>query len=85
MFNVVYDSLTGAIVSYQGDASTAPTTDAIPDGCSRLTFATDISGFLNSNGSVIMKVDTVNKILALINPPSIPAPVNVEAPITASE
>lgn len=73
MFFVNYDS-SGNIISYTGapDASD----NAAPEGCGTLTFASDIPGFLNSNGVCIMKVDTVNKVLVFINPVTIPKPIS---------
>ncbi len=72
MFFVNYNS-DGKIVNYTG-APDASHNDC-PADCQTLVFASDIPGFINSNGALMMKVDAVNKVLVLINPQTIPAPI----------
>lgn len=72
MFFVNYDPA-GNIRSYCG-APYASHND-VPDDCNTLVFASDIPGFINSNGTLMMRVDIEKKELVFINPTSIPKPI----------
>ena len=72
MFFVNYNS-NGNIVSYSGGADGSG--NECPSDCQTLVFASDIPGFINSNGACMMKVDVENKLLVFINPQTIPKPI----------
>jgi hypothetical protein len=74
MFFVNYNPTTGAIVSYSGGPDRLE--HECPGGCEVLAFASDIPGFINTNGALMMKVDVENKVLVFINPVSIPKPIS---------
>ena len=76
MFTVNYDK-SGNIVSYQGGVDASD--NVCPDGCSSMSFATDIPGFFGVNDQPTMKVDIVNNLLVFINPVTIPAPISVSS------
>ena len=72
MFFVNYDS-SGNIVSYCGAPDVSD--NDCPQDCSTLIFSSDIPGFINSNGGLMMQVDVEKKILVFKNPVTIPAPI----------
>jgi len=72
MFFVNYNSA-GNIISYCGAPDAAH--NDVPDGCETLKFASDVPGFINSNGQCMMKVDVEKKLLVFTNPVTIPAPI----------
>lgn len=72
MFFVNYNS-EGKIISYCG-APDASHND-VPEGCETLKFASDVPGFINSNGVCMMQVDVENKVLVFKNPVTIPKPI----------
>lgn len=72
MFNLSYDSVTGAIMNYnEGPADSLHT----PDGCIGVSFAAPIAGMFHSNGSCLMKIDIDTGKLTVLNPIEIPDPI----------
>lgn len=72
MFFVNYNA-EGKIISYTG-APDASHND-VPENCLTLKFASDIPGFINSNGVLMMKVDVEKKLLVFLHPATIPSPI----------
>lgn len=78
MFNINYDKITGAIVSYQEtpkDSVPDPEHNDVPDDCETLSFMDPVPGFQSPNGQILMKVDVATNKLVLLNPVEIPDPI----------